>query len=1596
MIPETSVDWKAFEYKFSNNPERAFENLTYYLFCHEFNQKNGIFRYFNQPHIETNPIKVGDKLIGFQSKYYNDSVTMSSKESDLKEAVEGAAKSYPGITTLYFYISREFSPSSKKDVVKPAYQKNIEKVAKNLGIDIEWRGISNIEAQLMQDGKLTICRNVFFQVDSAVQQCCEGLVKHKNDIFDYISTNVRYKENIIVLEHNTLNLDTFLESQDQVLIVDGSAGSGKSALIKNMVHNSSDDIIFLAFKSTDMDVDDKLKFLALYGELQLDELLGIYEEANNRILYIDAVEKYFALENQQTFEEILQVFIKAGWKLILTIRTAYKESFHNLLLNEVKVQQYHVAPISLDKLSELADMYGFKLPKDKQLTDILRAPFYLGLYLSLDNIEDEELLALTREAFEEKIWEDIIRNNKRRKNNMPTRREDAIISITMDILHSESYLYVIQPGDDHEVFNELEQNGIIIQTDDARKYYHSHDVFEELVVSHIFTERYKNDIKGNQFFASFRSSLRIRKLFRGWLSDFASIKENQNIVFQILDDKKVDRIWKDEVLLTVISAENLQGVYRKILSDMDDNNSEMLKKIVFLINTCCRIAEHTNITLNSGKLLPFRLSKPHGYAWKALFDFLTDKKDFINWDKELIIVVIDVLDSWTKYSENFQTENTRIAGEIGLYLFDKLSSDRDLRYQIKKGYIEKLQDVLLNSAWMIKEHLSNIFGIVMEGIKNTEEEISFPVGMGDDRPNAPRMYVDLSERATSDIYRCGNVPYALPQMTISLMKKMWLRPVGTPIYHSVDMDGYFGLSHLSNDYYPASAYKTPIIIMLQNDKNLTTDFLINFFNKVGDAYVNSHLNRDYQECFKVVIYIDNQEIEQIASDRLWKMYRGTHVGPDLLVSLLMGFETWLLTVVKNSKKGVVVDYCRYVLKKSRNVMLTSVIVSIAEAYPEEMFDIICDILKSKEIFHLDTSRYISERSATAFLHRNNLFGMERLNSNKLPHRNKRLENIILKFQIRNDGISEEDFNLRKQKLYNAIDATTANIDTWSENDMYAYYRMDLRHYQEVASVDSDGKGHDIYTVMPNFTKDMKKLSKQSQEAYDSHLKYADLQLWSDFKFNGNSKYKDYNKYSDVTVACKELRELYEFLFSDDEDDEEFNDTSLLIYRYISTASYTSTVLLRDYVKDLTEKDKELCRHIIFSFGYMFTQVSHLEIVQAGNGIEAIIVGLILLLNTDNSRLISNENPLYLLLKLLLKDLNDDSRIAKQISDTIWKYSKNEGWRFVYLFSLIVDQYEKEIVKRKGFSVNDFVEKHQEIIAQAFENDSIDVTDIDFINLSKLTTFNIISLVSAKSKEAFIVAEKTKDTAMRITFGNEKSMEDKSEKFIGYTFNYVVWFADVLLHCNEDERKVLIASFIERVDIIGNDNIEHLFTWLIQEQEIYGKIDEFWSVWELLKPQMISLSNAQDRYYYSSYNGPVGKDRIVAGYLFANSAWKENVHRCALLSEKRISFFDDFIDKSKSLKAMFYAFSKLLNTVGMEPYGEVGIEWLYKLVQKDLECKVTFYDNTLFYLEEYIGSFVARHRMEFRMNIKLAQKVQTVLEYMVSQGSQIAFFVREEI
>ena len=69
-----------------------------------------------------------------------------------------------------------------------------------------------------------------------------------------------YNDKTIILENNVFNINSFLQSENQALVVDGEAGAGKSALIKKSMASIGQDTVILAFRCTDMDVSDERNF----------------------------------------------------------------------------------------------------------------------------------------------------------------------------------------------------------------------------------------------------------------------------------------------------------------------------------------------------------------------------------------------------------------------------------------------------------------------------------------------------------------------------------------------------------------------------------------------------------------------------------------------------------------------------------------------------------------------------------------------------------------------------------------------------------------------------------------------------------------------------------------------------------------------------------------------------------------------------------------------------------------------------------------------------------------------------------------------------------------------------------------------------------------------------------------------------------------------------------------------------------------------------------------------------------------------------------------------------------------------------------------
>ena len=91
------INWKAFEAKYDNREQWAFENLSYFLFCTEMEYRTGIFRYYNQTGIETEPIEKDGKHFGFQAKY-------SKNKHAIIDSITKAKNKNSQLTNIYLFI----------------------------------------------------------------------------------------------------------------------------------------------------------------------------------------------------------------------------------------------------------------------------------------------------------------------------------------------------------------------------------------------------------------------------------------------------------------------------------------------------------------------------------------------------------------------------------------------------------------------------------------------------------------------------------------------------------------------------------------------------------------------------------------------------------------------------------------------------------------------------------------------------------------------------------------------------------------------------------------------------------------------------------------------------------------------------------------------------------------------------------------------------------------------------------------------------------------------------------------------------------------------------------------------------------------------------------------------------------------------------------------------------------------------------------------------------------------------------------------------------------------------------------------------------
>jgi len=640
-INANKMNWKIFGVKFDKQETWAFEQMSYLLFCAEFSNRIGLFRYKNQTGIETEPIEKDGKYYGFQSKYYTTSI--ADNKGDIIDSIEKAKSKNKQLDELLFYINQELSESTTKSKKKPQYQLDIEKAAKTEGIIIQWRVPSHFELQLsLTDNKYI--NDIFFSLDPNEGDLLDEISKHNENILQAIQTGISFGDKQIKIDRRSVVEAIANTSQTKKnIIISGEGGCGKTAIFKEYYSSYFNKIPICVFKANELNVNHINDIFHFDNKFTFAQFLNTYKDEPIKIFVIDSAEKLAEIPNNDIHITLIQKLKENAWNIIFTTRYAYLNdlTFHIKENYQLPFEVNDVSLIGVSELKSIADEFKFSLPDNHKFLERLRNLFYLREYVQQYSNIDKQGNYI---CFIDLLWKKRIQNTVQ-KNNLHLERERCIISIAKQRCETGRF-YINADSLPPSALFQLKQDEILGYDDTHNGYFITHDIYEEWTLDKIVSRSFSNFSNIKDFFDDLGNSLPIRRAFRLWLSDHLSenSKEIENFIQSAFANVEVTQFWKDEILVSVLLSDYSETFFHFFDKEIIANDFKILKRILFLLRIAC-----TDISA----IQNVEIINPKGKGWEEVITLIyKHKSDFFDSNLKL---VLPVLTDWCDFNKTGET-----------------------------------------------------------------------------------------------------------------------------------------------------------------------------------------------------------------------------------------------------------------------------------------------------------------------------------------------------------------------------------------------------------------------------------------------------------------------------------------------------------------------------------------------------------------------------------------------------------------------------------------------------------------------------------------------------------------------------------------------------------------------------------------------------------------------------------------------------------------------------------------------------------------------------------------------------------------------------
>lgn len=927
-----------------------------------------------------------------------------------------------------------------------------------------------------------------------------------------------------------------------------------------------------------------------------------------------------------------------------------------------------------------------------------------------------------------------------------------------------------------------------------------------------------------------------------------------------------------------------------------------------------------------GEKIP--LYYPLGRGWEDAVQFVYANKD--DYYMNHLGTVQKLLNGYSRMGSKAVAMNQ--ASELSLIIFDKIAESRKKGEWFIFNKDKPWCELVCTYAYGIRNKLQERFAQV---ITNR--------WVGHTDPYAE--LVDYILKDSNNLMKSMLYLSCLDSV-IALMQLFWREQPEGPNdrrYHhhsSFEREDVFGLNEdfgISMAYFPSSPFQTPVGVMLESEHLLDVngtkvlDFIIDFMN---DSITYYEKRDKYDERTTITVkLLDGTAHGVIASQSLWNLYRGTasYTIPHLIESMHMALEAWLLKLTDDKQKpdwGHIKQLLWRILTRSNSVSLYAIVASVVIAHPDELFDILMSLCQDIRFLAFDLHRYSSEM--TCYTHsiafsHHPTWWEERDKSNNLPHRQQHLETMLLNCQYAYDNITDKELAKRLDVAYQVVDALKKQV---------AHIGKENSIYQFIlARVDyrSYKKENVILSNGIQAVQLMPTLSAELEEESRQTAEFANrlgaisLRVWADKRFKGEEKELKGNPYVDNPRGALDAIRSIEKQINAQEGDQ------LLLPGDAYVPYMASAVLLMFEQAQLSVDEKKECwDRVMLAVKSLVAMTSN-----SLSELNICIAAIPTLIDLFPERQSDFIPIITAYVKTTREFINE--RICDMMSDAI---NKGKLWvKYPDMMNSVLAQIQKE------------------------------QPDGDFAAMNAETADAVLCLLTFCPTDDKRLLGRTcieKLSAYWQVSSRNQSYIDKS--------HIAENLAKYVLFAPNEEVTGLIRPYVPLID--WDSSYEPLITHFLIEVSQYGKYKNFWLVWNALYKSVIEGAG---RYYHNN---------ILNEYLLNPLFMSTDLDDWFILEEKDLSFFTRVANDIGGHPAVLFAFTRVFATIGKR-YSKQAIAFFCDIISQHHQNLQETKTHVVYYLEKIMKKVIVENEQDIRRDLQFKNKLNTVLEFMRSNGSLVA-------